>query len=81
MDESVAIGVARLENAVGKTRLIRRVREALGLKTECASVRIHDAIFPFGFSIEKVTAVELDARLIGDEFHAAPTFWVGDFDH
>ena len=78
VDHDVAVGFAGLEDGVGEVGLIGGVGEELGFEAEGGAVGVCFATFTFGFSIEEISAVELNAGLVGVDFHDATGFGVAE---
>ena len=76
MNHGVGVSLARFEDAGREVRLIRGVRVELGFQAACGTERVFLAAFAGDFAIEEVAAVELDAGLVGEDFHRATGFRV-----
>ena len=58
------VGLARPEHGAWELRLIRGIREVLGLEAQRAPARIGAARLPAEAAVQKIAGVELEARLV-----------------
>mmetsp|Transcript_24519 Transcript_24519/g.60599 ORF Transcript_24519/g.60599 Transcript_24519/m.60599 type:complete len:343 (-) Transcript_24519:31-1059(-) len=65
----VYVSVGWLEDTRGKVDLIRAVWEQLRLQTQGATIGIHLAALANQRTVEEISRVELDARLVGVDLH------------
>src|SRR5208283_5888003 len=59
--------LARAEDRAGEVRLVRRVREVLGLERVAGALAVGLAADAHQRAVEEVAAVELNARLVGPD--------------
>ncbi len=62
-DRFLVKGLTRFQDRAGEVGMIRRIREVLGLEAEAVATLVDVAVFSNDGAIEKISSVELNARL------------------
>src|SRR5580704_7510058 len=75
-DGNRVIAITGLQRSGWKIRMIGRVRKVLCLQTQGRMQLIGFAAFTFDRSVQEVSTVELDSRLISQNFQQAPARWI-----
>ncbi len=59
--------------------MIRRIREVLRLQAQRLATLINFPVFSGDASVQEVSGIELDSRLVGDDLHHAAAGWLINF--
>ena len=71
MDHLMVVPFTGAKHRAGKGGVVRGVGEMLRFEAEACAMTVGDAVFADGAAIEKISAVKLQAGLVGENFHGA----------